>query len=74
MSEFEESLCQIRAAISRFMEGSPDEFGRRLCAELLEPMLDEIQSLSCLSETTSCGERDCQSRIDEADAHNPPGR
>jgi len=74
MSDFDESLGRIRAALDRFMEGSPDDFGRRLCAELLEPMLNEIKWLSHLSETTSQGERACQSRVDEADSYNPPVR
>jgi len=74
MSEFEESLGRIRAAVDRFRKGSRDDFGHRLCAELLEPMLNEIQLLSHLSETTSQGERDCQSNVDEADVHNPPRR
>jgi hypothetical protein len=71
MSEFEYSLGRLRAAVERFMEGSPDDFGRHMCNDLLEPMLNEIQSLSYLSETTAQGERDCLNSIDDADAqHN----
>ena len=74
MSDFDASLGRIRSAVSQFMQGSPDDFGRRLCAELLEPMLAEVEGLSHLGETTSLAVRDCQGRIEEADQHNPPTR
>jgi hypothetical protein len=70
MSDFEYSLGRLRAAVERFMEGSPDDFGRHMCNDLLEPMLNEVRTLSTLSETTSQRERDCQSRVDDADTHD----
>jgi hypothetical protein len=74
MSDFAESLSRIRSAVEQFMQGSPDDFGLRICAELLEPIIAEVVGLSHLGETTSLAERDCQSRIEEAHKHNPPPR
>ena len=71
MSEFTDSLSRIRSAVNEFRHGSTDDFGRRLCLEILDPLIAEVEGLSHLGETTSSAERACQSRVDEADEHNP---
>lgn len=71
MSDFAESLGRIRSAVSQFMQGAPDDFSRRLCAELLDSMLAEVEGLSHLGEMTSLAESDCQRRIEQAEDHNP---
>ena len=71
MSDFRESLSRIRAAVKEFQGGSADDFGRRVCYEILDPLIAEVEGLSRLGETTASAERACQGRIDEADQHKP---
>lgn len=42
----EEALCMFRDAAARFQEQTSSEFGRRLIADVLEPMEQELSVLT----------------------------